>query len=737
MGAIYLVNDNRLSGKVWAIKEMSLREGISVKERDEISQAFIREANLLSSLNHPNIPRIVDFFSEHQKYYLVMDFVAGKTLADLLEAQNKPFTEAKILPWAKQLCQVFLYLHNHTPPIIFRDMKPSNVMIDEYDTVKLIDFGIARLFQVGRPRDTMLLGTPGFAPPEQYGGRGQTDARSDIYALGVTLYQLVTNQDLVTLTTFRFEPVRKYNPRISPPMENVVMRAIEPNPAQRWQTAKEMLHALETISPFPSPPIPQLAPAPNFRRVPAVHSVNANKELVKIPLQCTLPKAMEDVFWETRQQLVDQVVELIRQDYPNKKAIALYGHQAVGTSWVIVKGVQERLKSQRVQIVYLNFDLDHAQPDEFLPSIFRDFVRAGNKLPRKIRNRAKYILNGHAPSKIGIEWLSRKMTLDFPVEIMLPGISINHRPLIFTWEGQKKQPERPLSATTDGAKADNKTIKEQLEILRDVIDYLTGEDVKVVLVIDKLETVELLDTVSRFLLKPFLSVERMTTIVIVNKSQYDEWPITKRDLFTPLYVPCMWDFSDQLFDRLIGSGPQADNRAVFELRKHLRFMGQGKPGQTLQELRPYYHYPLADSSLWRRIWLYLQDANSIKPHLHIDNVAQTRITHTAKFQQKIEGFQETYQTIADSLPIVNRDETLLCVYKMGEKLFNQAQRGDPSTKKDIDELFNNWVGLLGKGTLKTLKEQLTSFLQDEGLLVKTARGYDSTAIFNQDHSREK
>ena len=242
MGAVYLALDNHLNTPV-ALKEMSdlhLRDPL---ERQKAVDAFRNEATLLSTLCHPNLPRVMDFFSEGGNQFLVMDYVPGQTLAQMLENRSQPFDEAQVLAWAGQLCDVLHYLHTRQPPVIFRDLKPGNVMISpDGRTAKLIDFGIVRLFRPGASKDTMTLGTPGYAPPEQY-GKAQTDARSDVFALGALLHHLLTLRDPAT-EMFKFPPVRSLNASVSPPVETAIHKAVRVQADARWASADEFKTAL-------------------------------------------------------------------------------------------------------------------------------------------------------------------------------------------------------------------------------------------------------------------------------------------------------------------------------------------------------------------------------------------------------------------------------------------------------------------------------------------------------------
>ncbi|HEX9133008.1 MAG TPA: serine/threonine-protein kinase [Ktedonobacteraceae bacterium] len=191
---IYKGEDTELGNRLVAIKEMS-QDGLSPNELQEAADAFKREAHMLAGLQHPNIPSIYDYFHEAGHWYFVMEFIEGETLEDYFSrAAGGTLPVKEVLDIGIQLCSVLEYLHNHQPPIIFRDLKPGNVMRAADGHLYLIDFGIARHFKPGRSRDTTALGSLGYAAPEQY-GKAQTTARSDIYSLGVILHQALTGND--------------------------------------------------------------------------------------------------------------------------------------------------------------------------------------------------------------------------------------------------------------------------------------------------------------------------------------------------------------------------------------------------------------------------------------------------------------------------------------------------------------------------------------------------------------
>jgi serine/threonine protein kinase len=252
MGAVYRAFDTRFDDEPCAVKEM-LDDFHSDVDRSQAVDWFKREAKLLLKLNHPCIPHVRDFFVEGGKHYLVMDFIEGRTLAEVFAKEgNVPglngahgVSEARARSWSQQICNVLGYLHRQDPPIIFRDLKPSNIMVTDRDEVKLIDFGIARTFQ--SQRQSTIIMTIGYAPPEQL--HGMPEPRSDIYALGATLHRILTYHDAANNKPgiFSFPPVRSLRPDVSLAFEQVIMKALAPNLEQRWSTAAEMERAVMNL----------------------------------------------------------------------------------------------------------------------------------------------------------------------------------------------------------------------------------------------------------------------------------------------------------------------------------------------------------------------------------------------------------------------------------------------------------------------------------------------------------
>jgi len=248
MGSVYRARDLHFPNvvKLVAVKEMINRVPDALV-RKTIVQNFEREANMLATLNHPAIPRIHDYFTQNDRSYLVLEFIHGKDLETVISEANGFLPEDQVIRWAIELCDVLAYLHGHKPdPIIFRDMKPSNVMINHNGDVVLVDFGIAKTFQSGQ-KGTMI-GTEGYSPPEQY--RGEATPLADIYSMGATLHHAVTNRDPRLEPPFSFgeRPVRRINSNISVEFEAVVDKALQYDPADRFPSASAMKGALMKVA---------------------------------------------------------------------------------------------------------------------------------------------------------------------------------------------------------------------------------------------------------------------------------------------------------------------------------------------------------------------------------------------------------------------------------------------------------------------------------------------------------
>jgi serine/threonine-protein kinase len=268
MGAVYYSRDPVLNRYV-AIKQLQLDPITGQLTAERVQTQFQREAQILASLHHPNLPRVTDYFTEDNQHYLVMDHIEGQTLQELVQLNPGGLDEPQVLDWADQLLSALEYIHAHH--LIHRDIKPANIRRTPDGRIFLVDFGLAKPHDPDDPRTTTMIhgvGTPEYSPPEQYDPDSHTDERSDIYSLGATLYHMLTGQAPVSVTRRTSDPqafraLRAANKRISPEVERIVLRAMEMERARRFVSATDMHAALRlALQGSPSEPIGTVALPP-------------------------------------------------------------------------------------------------------------------------------------------------------------------------------------------------------------------------------------------------------------------------------------------------------------------------------------------------------------------------------------------------------------------------------------------------------------------------------------------
>jgi hypothetical protein len=228
---------------IWALKELRSQTQ-DPETQAHARKLFDQEATILAQLSHPNLPQVIDFFEDQGRAYLVMEFIWGESLEKRLEKSQSPLMERQVLQWAVQICQVLSYLHTRQPPVIFRDLKPSNIMVNNAGVIKLVDFGIARTYKEHKLRDTIALGSENYAAPEQW-GQAQTDARSDIYGLAATMYHLLANMPpSPAFLPSEPVPLNTLNSALKPETIQIVTKALARDRQERYQSAAEMRQAL-------------------------------------------------------------------------------------------------------------------------------------------------------------------------------------------------------------------------------------------------------------------------------------------------------------------------------------------------------------------------------------------------------------------------------------------------------------------------------------------------------------
>lgn len=263
MGSIFLAEDNRLPGRLCAVKQITHDQDLPDTIREQTKEQFYREASVLARLDHPNLPKVSDFFSAPDSDYLVMDFVPGddlKTLMDGARRKGEFLDQEEVLEWATQLADALAYLHGQDPPVIHRDIKPSNMRITPNRILKLVDFGLVKQMVPDEMTITIIQGrgTALYTPLEQYGGdAGHTDPRSDIYAFGATLYHLLTNQPPIEakhrfLNPNALRPLQEINPDVDPQVESAILWAMSLHPDERPQEITSFRESLLGDQPIPS-----------------------------------------------------------------------------------------------------------------------------------------------------------------------------------------------------------------------------------------------------------------------------------------------------------------------------------------------------------------------------------------------------------------------------------------------------------------------------------------------------
>jgi serine/threonine-protein kinase len=266
MGAVYRASDRRLEGRVCAVKEIlpQLSENsTSEAELEQITEQFRTEASILARLDHPHLPKVSDYFANGSREYLVMDFVDGRDLSELVqEAQrrNEFLPENDVLTWTAQMLDALEYLHSQDPPVLHRDIKPSNIKVTSRGDIKLVDFGLVKVLYQDDSRTVTVMhgrGTAAYTPLEQYGGDTSfTDVRSDIYSLGATLYHLLSGQTPVAARERFLQPglltsLRELNPNVSPRLERTIFYALGMHPNERPNSVRELRELFFGSKPLP------------------------------------------------------------------------------------------------------------------------------------------------------------------------------------------------------------------------------------------------------------------------------------------------------------------------------------------------------------------------------------------------------------------------------------------------------------------------------------------------------
>jgi serine/threonine-protein kinase len=287
MGSVYRAEDLRLPGRLCAIKEVRPDPNLSLEMQAQAQSQFLQEASILAQLDHPNLPKVSDFFNHDGLDYLVMDYVPGKDLRELLDENRGPLDETIVIGWAQQITDALSYLHRQDPPVLHRDIKPANIKLTPDQRIKLVDFGLVKLLMPDDARTITVVqgrGTALYTPLEQYGGDGgHTDSRTDIYALGATFYHLLSDSSPPDakarfLDSRKMKPLHVVNQTVSPHVSEAISWALEMHPDDRPETVEQFSLVLSGKERRPtrtyvSTVEPGLADAIRFNRAKALFAL--------------------------------------------------------------------------------------------------------------------------------------------------------------------------------------------------------------------------------------------------------------------------------------------------------------------------------------------------------------------------------------------------------------------------------------------------------------------------------
>ena len=773
MGRTYLAQDTNLANRECVVKEM-LDQFTDLQERAEAIRGFQQEADILSRLRHDNIPQIYDRFSEGGKHYLVMEFVDGEDLDKIIESRSAPLPEKQVIDWAIQLCKVLDYLHNRTPPIIYRDLKPSNIMLTRDGKIKLIDFGIARLLKKGKAKDTEALGTVGYSPLEQW-GKGQTDARSDIYALGATMHYLLTKKNPRDFPPFSFDQrlPRASNPNISEGMEMIIMKAVEHDRSRRYQSARQLLHDLENlkqgIGPAPlgvicphcsainkatakfcnkcgavlpvvsAPPLPPPA-------VPCPPSPPLAVPYLPLPrswtirLSASLDEAKARLFYGSREGLVNNIVGAVLKEDVGITGITimLRGIEGFGGTSIATRVKDDILSSKSAVTLVATLDFSDprhlAEPSRTLEEILMALRRSSGSIGRKLRNAVREAyrrqMKAKRPVTREIETQRRTSLTPFPVslEVVTPwGKASLGSPFARESQVSEREVSEPLDA--------EQWLLDLLDALRDLVDYLLLEGVRVILIFDKVRDIGVLNP-----LVPIVSRGGVYSIVIANMDDYADWRRQNPDLLKrfskkDFYAPCVWNLPQQLCKDLTRDRSEADSREFYFLHRFLEYHGRGVPDRTIKAIERFYSPPIRSTGNigWLKRLLLLEVERPAR--ISVSETQWPEITRCVDLQQRLEaGWSEIFdpqQGIPsfDSLTEETADRARMAIYTLTDWLLIQAEKGVKVSKRALtDHALAKCKMPFDERVSKRVVAQFITFLVLENKATPTSRGLDLSGL---------
>lgn len=734
MGTIYLVKDQKLFDVLRVLKRLSPPPASEV-EFPHRPELFEREAQLLASLDHPCLPKVYDYFHLHDTPCLVMDYIHGRTLEDLLREHGMPFSEEQVVIWAAQLCDVLDYLHHHVPPVLFRDMKPANIMVSPGDKVKLIDFGIARFFGYGaEAQDTVAMGTEGYAPEEQYGGR--STPQSDIYALGVTLLELLTGHD-PSQSPLDLPDAREINKDVSVHVNDVIARALRPRPEERFASAVEMREAL-LAHPVPSGIRPGTSVLP--------WPLGGRLESPSLPVSCTPEEAGNRVLRETHRGVVRGMAETaLEEGSIAGKLVAVVGYWRTDLTATVCEAWRAVLRRSRGRHVLARLDLSvesRREDAEFIRAILEELRRNRGPLDWRLKRRIERAYRQYRRGRVGARPApgERRMRLLLPFELAL-----KFPPLAEVSIGGKTQPlEWERAQWTAEAVGQSGCIRavdmeELLSVLRDLVNYLSEKGVGVTLVLDGVSDLGILR-----LLGGIDTVAGVTTIVVAEAEQFKSWPAEEQARFQrTFYVPCLWDVGTQLCRVLTGGRPERERDTTRMLAAYLDYKARGSVHAAVNTLTArFYLDPVenpADPVQWIKRVLRSGGPVLCMPTEYAEAVASRGGLQTvveARRWSTVFGHRRGGGSLLAGLEPRTLDGAVLGVYKMLDWIVRHAEQGEPFLLRELCAFAHECAIPFGESNRRLIASNLMSLLRSSGMVRETSRGFDAARILQRPGGEE-
>jgi serine/threonine-protein kinase len=711
MGAVYKTWDLALDIPV-ALKEMQPDPTLNLEAIAELREQFRQEALVLANLDHPNLPRVTDFFTWNNNDYLIMDFVEGENLMEQIERQG-PLPAQQVIAWAEQLLDALETCHQHD--IIHRDIKPQNIIIRRDGRAVLVDFGLVKLWDPDKPKTQRIIrgmGTPEYASPEHLNlQRQHTEPRSDIYSLGATLYHALAGSPpppcmkRYTQGT-KIKPLRQLGSDASVEIENVILQAMSLDINRRFTSAAEMRKAInnKTFQVLSQEEISDTQP----ERLLLTDSITLDCTAMEAKTTTTYSSWSSEVSWILDKVTLDNELE--------GRCLTLVGYPGIGIT-EILNLVKSKIRGNSFVFAQVGGTYRWMNPHEILRALSR---QKGDLKKRKLKRAIK-------ECKKEVSLKSQEITtnqksslkLSLPLELSFGTFKITP-PVEWAREKSVSSTSKPKQVQLPSLTTD------QLEALRDLIDYLVEKDVKVILVIDKV-----LDTHILQPLYPLLTTPGVMLILTTYYQYYKAWKetdfIRRNFLKEVCFLERKWKLSRYILDSLISNSVR-DTEVISAFYDYMEFQTRGIPRRFWENFKDFYKERTTSTRL-----LSLNLGSKTEPILEISSRKTPRIRKIAGIQAAID-WQQIFRDHQDMswlqcLPRYKQDYAKSVVYKALDWLLTRAERQKDFRLRDFQDMVYEEYSLdLVAG--RSLSNLISSNIIDMLGVEYKSRGYDATGILH-------